>query len=161
MLSRAMFRVAIAGGLALVGGAAVLNPEPAQAQLVIELVANDPPPRIESYPRSRYEDHDVYFVHGRWYYQRGPHWYYYDREPRRLRYHREHVLERSPYRRPYSVYRQPRGHAGYRHAEYRGRPGGRGYEPRRYEDRRHEDRRHDDRRHGDRDVGVREGHHRH
>jgi hypothetical protein len=84
----------LVGGVALAGGSMSLAPEPARAQVVIEYIADGAPPRIEAYPHTHYDDREVYLVRGRWYYQRGPHWYYYRREPPPLRHHRVYVLER-------------------------------------------------------------------
>jgi hypothetical protein len=59
------------------------------------------PAHVEEYPHSVYEGRPVYYVDGRWYYQRGPRWAYYRDEPRPLveyrarpAYHRHYVYER-------------------------------------------------------------------
>jgi hypothetical protein len=82
------------------------QPETAQAQVVLELRVDRPPPRIERYPRTWYDQREVYLVDGRWYYRRGPHWYYYGREPAPLRRHRVEVYER-PRHRHREVWREP------------------------------------------------------
>jgi hypothetical protein len=99
MINTRLFQHIIVCGAALVGGSMSLAPEPAQAQLVIEYIPDDPPPRIETYPRARYADRDVYLVRGRWYYRHGPRWYYYRSEPPPLRQHRVYVLERPRHHR--------------------------------------------------------------
>jgi len=74
-----------------------VKPEAAQAQIVIEVGAA-PPPRIETYPHYYYDDRDVYWAHGHWYYRRAGRWYYYRDEPPPLHRHRMVVYERRPYR---------------------------------------------------------------
>jgi hypothetical protein len=106
MLSRTLFQGLMVGALTLAGGASALAPQvAAQARLVVERDSYDPPPRIETYPRTRYEDRDVYYANRRWYYRHGPRWQYYHREPARLRRHRVEVIERPRHHRRHVVYR--------------------------------------------------------
>jgi hypothetical protein len=98
-----------------------VKPEAAQAQLVIEVGAQ-PPPRIETYPHDYYDDRDVYWAHGHWYYSRGGRWYYYRHEPPPLYHHRVVSYGRHPHHHHvHEVYREERPeyyhHAHPRHRE--------------------------------------------
>jgi len=79
----------------------------AQAQIVIE-VGEEPPPRIETYPHYYYDDRDVYWAHGHWYYRHAGHWYYYRHEPPPLHHHRVVAYERHPHRYVHEGYREER-----------------------------------------------------
>jgi len=59
------------------------------------------PAHVEVYPREYYDGHVVYLVGDRWYYQEGPRWVYYRREPevlvrRRVVYRNAAVVHRAP-----------------------------------------------------------------
>lgn len=78
-LSRSVLSIGLC--LTLTGCAATLaEPVYVQAEYV--------PPRIDAYPHTVYEGEVVYLVDGRWYYRRGPSWFYYHREPDSLRRYR-------------------------------------------------------------------------
>ena len=69
------------------------------------------PPHVEVYPREYYGGHVVYLVDDRWYYQDGPRWVYYQREPeplvrRRVVIRSAQVVHRAPAVREQSVLHQ-------------------------------------------------------
>jgi hypothetical protein len=42
------------------------------------------PADVEAYPRAIYDEHEVFFVHNRWYFRDGDTWSYYADEPQAL-----------------------------------------------------------------------------
>jgi len=49
------------------------------------------PVDVYAYPHTVYRGETAYYVDGRWYQRRGPHWVYYRHEPPDLVHHRRHV----------------------------------------------------------------------
>jgi hypothetical protein len=80
------------------------GPDPAYAE------ADYVPPDVTMYPHTVYEGQVVYLVDDRWYYQDGPRWLYYRREP-------EPLARQRPY-----VQQAPRAHPTGRVEEQRARP---------------------------------------
>ena len=73
----------------------------AEARTSGVVTAEYAPAHVEVYPSEYYDGRVVYLVGDRWYYQSGPHWVYYQREPavlvqRRVVYREAHVVHRAP-----------------------------------------------------------------
>lgn len=56
---------------------------------------DEPPPRIQSYPQTRYHNRPAYLVQDRWYYSTPSGWAYFREEPRELRAYRERQVRRA------------------------------------------------------------------
>lgn len=64
-----------------------------------DVVADSAPVNVYAYPHTVYRGETAYYVDGRWYQRRGPHWVYYRSEPPDLVRHRRHVEVAPPARR--------------------------------------------------------------
>ena len=70
--------------------------EPAYEPAYVETTSA--PVEYDAPPATYYEGHTVVYVGGRWGWQEGNRWHYYDREPVELRRHRETHMRRAPSR---------------------------------------------------------------